>query len=413
MLIGCDVFFQLLLPSEAEYTNACSNESTSQPTSPCILNTKLGHVIAGALESSIIKNQVVSLLCTTCNTDVSNNIKKFWEVERVPEIFIEGDSEHNLAEDVFVKSVKLENKKFQVDLPLKLEKDKINETLGNSFDLALHRFYSLERRLHKNVNLLSDYQKFIDEYIELGHGHYIDLASYNFNDDPIYFMPHHAVINEHSKSTRTRVVYDASMKTNNKISLNDILLNGPMVQKELFDIALLFRTGKYTLNADIKKMFRNILVNPEHTSLQNILWRNNPNQASSTYLATRCLLELANRYQHEFPLASFIIKNCTYVDDILYSHSDINILFNAKNELREMLGYGSFGLHKWASNTPGVLSDIPEADQQFSELDLLQNNLSMKALGLTFDIKKDCFIISKRFHATIMVTEPGVGCLLA
>lgn len=407
MLIGADVFFQVLLPLEESPHLPAYNDDLPQ-SSPCILNTKLGHIIAGAWTSHIIKNQVVSLLCTTCQSDVSENIKRFWEQESVPELLIEGDSEHQLTESIFINTVKLENKKFQVDLPLKLDKCKINETLGNSFDLALHRFFSLERRLQKNSNLLSDYHKFIDEFVELGHGHYIDISSYNFNDDPIYFMPHHAVINEQSKSTRIRVVFDASMKTSNKMSLNDILLNGPMVQKELFDIVLLFRVGQYTLNADIKKMFRNILVNPEHTSLQNILWRTNPNEAvrcirldtviygmkSSSYLATRCLHELAQRFEQDLPLASYIIQNCTYVDDILYSCSDLNTLLEAKKQLRQMLGYASFGLHKWASNIPGILSDIPEAEQQFTELDFEKGRVSMKALGLTLDIKKDCFTIN-------------------
>ncbi|XP_048478565.1 uncharacterized protein LOC105389454 [Plutella xylostella] len=205
-----------------------------------------------------------------------------------------------------------------------------------------------------------------------------------------------------------RVVFDCSMKTNKKISLNDILLNGPTVQKELFDIVLLYRYGEYTLSSDIKKMFRNILVNPEHTSLQNILWRDNSSQAircirldtvsygmkSSSYLATRCLFELAKTHEHNLPLAAFIIKNCTYVDDIIYSCSDLNQLIEAKRQLCEMLSYGSFSLHKWASNTPSILADIPEAEQQFSQLELQKGNYSMKALGLNLDVQKDCFIIN-------------------
>ncbi|XP_048480502.1 uncharacterized protein LOC125489262 [Plutella xylostella] len=205
-----------------------------------------------------------------------------------------------------------------------------------------------------------------------------------------------------------RVVFDCSMKTNKKISLNDILLNGPTVQKELFDIVLLYRYGEYTLSSDIKKMFRNILVNPEHTSLQNILWRDNSSQAircirldtvsygmkSSSYLATRCLFELAKTHEHDLPLAAFIIKNCTYVDDIIYSCSDLNQLIEAKRQLCEMLSYGSFSLHKWASNTPSILADIPEAEQQFSQLELQKGNYSMKALGLNLDVQKDCFIIN-------------------
>lgn len=108
-----------------------------------------------------------------------------------------------------------------MDLPLKIPLDNVNETLGNSFDLALYRFLNLEKKLQKNVNLLAEYQNFIHEYVELGHAHFIDFKSINFKKDPLYFLPHHAVINENSKTTRLRAVFDGSMKTTNKISLND------------------------------------------------------------------------------------------------------------------------------------------------------------------------------------------------
>lgn len=131
-------------------------------------------------------------------------------------------------------------------------------------------------------------------------------------------------------------------------------------KKNLYDIILLFRFGKFTFSSDIRFFFRHILVNPEHTSLQNILWRNDPSQAikyirldsvtygmkSSSYVATRCLLELAQRYEHDLPLAAFIIKKCTYVDNILYSCSDMHQLLKAKRQLCKMLSYGSFKLHK-------------------------------------------------------------------
>lgn len=78
------------------------------------------------------------------------------------------------------------------------------------------------------------------------------------------------------------------------------------------------------MSSDIKKMFSNILINPDLNSLQNVLWRDDPSQAikcmrldtvtygvrSSSYLATLCLLELAQRNEHELPLASVIIKHC-------------------------------------------------------------------------------------------------------
>lgn len=428
MLIGADVFFQVLQPTltPKAATQPPLAEQQRQPArqepppegqqppraglkgeqgTVNIVNTKFGHIVAGGLPSQNEVNKIVSLVCTKC--DVDSSIAKFWETEKVPEIFKEHIPEQELVEDNFQSNFQLSNNRFQVDLPLKVPIGEVNDTLGESFDLALYRFLNLEKKLQKNIHLQTEYHKFIHQYVELGHAHFVNFESINFNKDPVYFLPHHAVINEGSKTTRTRVVFDGSMKTRNKISLNDILLNGPIVQRDLFDIILLYRIGDYTFNSDIIKMFRNVLVNPDHTSLQNILWRDRPDEPikcirldtvtyglkSSSYLATRCLLELANQHEQDFPLASFIIKNCIYVDDVLYANSDLNTLFEAKAQLESLLGLGGFKMHKWASNCETFLNSTPINDRQLDNIEFQKEVCSIKALGLTIDANNDCFII--------------------
>ncbi|KAL0893471.1 hypothetical protein ABMA27_013673 [Loxostege sticticalis] len=431
MLMGADIFFQVLLPqSEQESSSLASNEQRTQrrrqqqheetQSSYVVTNTRFGKIVAGALPADTYSNNnnVISLHCHTCDNNISElneTLKTFWKVEDVPQLINEQCSETEQAEVIFSKSVKLENQKFQVDLPLKVNLDQVNETLGSSFDLALFRFLSLEKRLHKNINLLTQYQKFIDEYIELGQAHYVNINSYDFANDPVYFLPHHPVINEGSKSTPVRVVFNGSMPTSKGLSLNDIQLNGPKVQRDLFEILMLFRFGDYMFTTDIRRMFRNIKLNPTHTPLQNILWRNNPQEPiqcicldtvtyglkSSSYLATRCLLELANRYEHDFPLASFVLKNCTYIDDVLYSNADLGILMETKRQLCEMLRLGSLDTHKWSSNQASVLSDIPLQKQHFESLDFEQDcNFNIKTLGLQLNLKQDSFIISSSKNQT-------------
>lgn len=421
MLIGADVFFQVILPPATPQVQTSTSQPLKNDASSChlqpvcttkevpnIINTCFGHVIGGSLPSFKTVSNFATNLCLKCDDDLSETISNFWKTETVPEILSEKGSEQEITENIFQSSVKLENNRFCVDLPLKVPLADVNGILGNSFDLALTRFINLEKKLQRSPFLLTEYQKFIDEYVNLGHGHYFDIASYDFSREPIYFLPHHAVFNENSKTTRTRVVFDGSMKTNKRVSLNDILLNGPVVQNDLFDIVMLYRIGNHTFSTDIKRMFRNVLVSPQFTSLTNILWRDNPSKPiqcirldtvtyglkSSTYLATRCLYELANRYEDQFPLASFIIKNCTYVDDILYSNSDTETILKAKQELCELLSMGGFETHKWSSNSTDLLSDIPVNRQQFDNVDLQKNECYMKTLGLNLDVIKDRFIVT-------------------
>jgi hypothetical protein len=52
-------------------------------------------------------------------------------------------------------------------------------------------------------------------------------------DDAVY-LPHHAVMKESSSPTRLREVFDGSAKTTNGLSLNDNLMCGPRIQRDLF-----------------------------------------------------------------------------------------------------------------------------------------------------------------------------------
>jgi len=106
--------------------------------------------------------------------------------------------------------------RFIVHLPFRNNSLKI----GNSYNIPKRRFLSMERRLENNMELKNEYVKFINEYKELGHLEQIFDDQYVNNVNTCY-LPHHAVVKESSKSTRVRVVFDASCKSDNGVSLND------------------------------------------------------------------------------------------------------------------------------------------------------------------------------------------------
>ncbi|KAI5644597.1 putative peptidase (DUF1758) domain-containing protein [Phthorimaea operculella] len=121
MLMSAGIFFQVLqLQSQPEVLRCDGDPACNDLRSLSIIDTKLGHVVAGDLphESG---DQQVALFCRSCDSEVSHNVKKFWEVESVPQLLKEGDSEQQIAEDIFTSTVKLVDKRFQVDLPLKVE----------------------------------------------------------------------------------------------------------------------------------------------------------------------------------------------------------------------------------------------------------------------------------------------------
>jgi hypothetical protein len=119
------------------------------------------------------------------------------------------------------------------------------------------KFLKLEQRLLKQPQLRKDYSDFLEEYIQLGHMTPLGAAEVKRNS-PNFYMPHHGVLKETSSTTKLRVAFSGSEKSSNGVSLNDILMTGPKVQDDLFDIVQSFRLCKIVMSADLMKMNRQV-----------------------------------------------------------------------------------------------------------------------------------------------------------
>ncbi|XP_072392197.1 uncharacterized protein [Diabrotica undecimpunctata] len=329
---------------------------------PVLQNTHLGYIMFGslppyALHKGIYRSQLspthsnVSLFVQSTSEEdkLDNIIRQFFEVEEVtPSVKI--SSSEDLAEQIFTETTQiLPSGRFQVKLPLISET--AHKMLGNSYNMARKRFISLANKLLKHENVYSQYKAFINEYVSLGHAKKVPLSLTNVHLENKYFLPHHSVIKEESLTTKLRVVFDGSMKSSSGYSLNDILLKGKTLQPELFDILLRFRLYTYVFTSDIQKMYRQVQIHPDHTFLQNILWRDSPEQdieclelqtvtygtKSASFQSTRCLMELAKTHQNNYPLASDALLTGCYVDDILYGANDTQTLLKAHNEITDLL----------------------------------------------------------------------------
>ena len=76
------------------------------------------------------------------------------------------------------------------------------------------------------------------------------------NSEKIFYILHRAVIRESAKSTKLRIVYDASAKANNStVSFNDCLETGPPLQNSLYDVLVRSRMRPILLCGDIQKDF--------------------------------------------------------------------------------------------------------------------------------------------------------------
>ena len=69
--------------------------------------------------------------------------------------------------------------------------------------------------------------------------------------DQVWYLPHFPVLRPDKSTTKTRIVFDASAKFND-LSLNDIVLQEPKLQSDLFAVLLRFRRDPVALMCDIK-----------------------------------------------------------------------------------------------------------------------------------------------------------------
>lgn len=409
MLISADLYFDLLLPGIIKLG----------PNLPVLQNTRLGWLVCGSapanpfINSNSGSNSDVSLFCQNLE-DVNEIIPRFWQLEEVTnKHFL--SPEDKACEQHFTSTVqRLANGQFQVDLPLRAP-DEFRK-LGSSLGPAIKRFQFLEKRFQRNNRLFEGYKRFIDEYISLGHGKVIPFNFDNFGLDGTdfrVFLPHHCVIKESSLTTKLRVVFDASSKTSTGLSLNDIMFKGFTVQPELFEILCRFRSFTFVFVADIQKMYRMVVVNPQQRHLQNIIWRDSCQDEfkcielqtvtygtnSAPYLATRCLNQLGYDEATKFPLASKAILNQCYVDDILTGANTKTEALELKDQLIKLLASAGFVLHKWSSNDQSLINCAENI--KGNEKDILDNTVSSKVLGISWNPSEDVFKIS----------VPDVNCL--
>ncbi|GFV34266.1 uncharacterized protein TNCV_991871 [Trichonephila clavipes] len=214
--------------------------------------------------------------------------------------------------------------KYVVSMPLKKEPS----CLGNSKDIALKRLGSLWNRLARDDNYLNLYREFLRDYERLGH-----MKEVTNETEPkiAYYATHHGIYRPEKSTTKLRVVFNCSSLTDNRISLNDIQYNGGVIQEDLYAQMLRFRTYTYAFTADIKMMYRTILINPKQRNLQRIVWCESEHESpkiyelstvtygtvSAPYLAQRTLTQLSMDEEANFPIAASVLRNNLYMDDVL------------------------------------------------------------------------------------------------
>nr|CAI5844533.1 unnamed protein product [Callosobruchus analis] len=378
ILLGASVFWQIL----------CTGQISLGDSQPILQKTKFGWILSGTclIMDPKAESQRILSYHTSEQRSLDETVSKFWEIEEV-ESPKQASREDASIESHFVANVQRNpSGRFIVKIPFN---EKVSE-LGESREVALKRFYSMERKLSKYPDLKREYDSFLQEYEHLGH---MSQITEDPSQNPSCYLPHHYVLKESSTTTKIRVVFDASAKTSSGLSLNDVQMVGPVIQRDLFTLILNFRSYTYVITADCEKMYRQVLLPEADRDYHRILWRSNQESevqcftlntvtygtASASFLATRVLKQLADEYQGQYPLACEVIRNNFYMDDLLTGAETVDKLLELKEEISQVLRKGGFNLRKWQSNIPSLLSSNELPNKPFGK------DVSQSTLGIVWN----------------------------
>ncbi|XP_029163323.1 uncharacterized protein LOC114934777 [Nylanderia fulva] len=344
ILIGAEVFLKLL----------CVGQIRASSEHPTLQKTQFGWILAGRLNNlPMTTHNVQSFHATFTNNQLHDQLSKFWDVED-PRIVAEHIKAEALCEDHFLANTSQDSYgRYTVKVPV--NESLINQ-LGDSKSIALKRLQNLEKRFCREPALKEQYARFISEYLSLGHMKQVNELPNEHEQS--YYLPHHCVFKGSEPSSKIRVVFYASCKSASGVSLNNALSVGPVVQQDLTSILLRFLTYE---------------------------------TSSASFLATRCLKDLAERHTLKFPVGSTHFLHDFYVDDILTRADSIQKTKSIWDEIIQLLKLGSFELSKWASTHPQLLDSL---DNQSDKPIPIEDKTISHILGIQWNQDADTFHFS-------------------
>ena len=365
------------------------------PGTPIAQSTVFGWILSGAIDSSNPRKQTLEVFHTRVEESVSTVLQKFWEIEEIPTKSI-WSVDDQFCEDLFTRTTSRNKQgRFVVRLPFCKR-----TPLIDSKQIAQACLARSVRRRSKVPSLDEAYKAFMHEYQQLGH---MKPSSSSERENAKCYLPHHAVFRK-DNSSKIRVVFNASQKGRNGLSLNDLLLPGPKLQSDIGIVLTNWRFHSFVFTADIVKMFRQILVHADDAQWQHILWQDSAESpmldlqavtvtygtAPAPFLAIRTLLQLALEGSSCYSQAAEILKSQIYVDDIFSGASSIELAMSRRKELTELLATAGMELSKWAANEPQLVGDISTSGNDV-HVDL---DASVSALGLLWRPSVDSFFFS-------------------
>ena len=221
-----------ILVGSDQYWSLVSGRVVRGEHGPTAIETKLGWVLSGPIPEGTQVNRQQSNLVTThvlksavkpvdvTNETLDGTLKTFWELESL------GIKPRTLYEE-FQEQISFTNERYEVHLPWKTP----HPLLPDNYQLSRKRLENLLERLRHEPEVLREYDSVIKEQLHRGIVEVVEKPSEG-EVGKVHYIPHHAVIRRDKLTTKLRVVYDASAKSDG-VALNDCLYAGPPLAENI------------------------------------------------------------------------------------------------------------------------------------------------------------------------------------
>ncbi|XGW34476.1 hypothetical protein V3C99_018406 [Haemonchus contortus] len=252
------------------------------------------------------------------------------------------------------------------------------KNLKVNFSVTYRRLQSLLRTLNGDEEKLKLYNDTLTTYLQEG---VIEEAKNFSHGVATFYLPHRHVWSP-SKSTKLRIVIDASSHAKGEYCLNDVIFEGHSLAPLIHEVVLQFRTHLNTMVADIQKAFLQIRLPKEHRHVTRFLWVKNPSlpltgdnlryfhfcrvafgiNASPAILNQSILKQIE---QSQSDIASEL-PNSLYVDNVLLEGRTAEELLKKYTESKRLFSSIGMNLRDYLSNSVTVNKNIAECDRAAS-----------------------------------------------
>ncbi|XP_075151710.1 uncharacterized protein LOC142225776 isoform X1 [Haematobia irritans] len=277
--------------------------------------------------------------------------------------------------------------------------------IPDSYQMALNRLYSVEKKMSKDPEFAMQYYDKINDYIKKGYARKLSKQEIENGGSGIFYLPHFGVKNPNKKGIR--LVFDAAAETN-QFSLNKALLQGPDINNSLISILLKFREASVAVCGDIQEMFHQISISKEDQNSQRFLWRDDKEKPVETYVMQRLIFgatcsptiaqyvknENAKEFIEEAPRAVHGIVERHYVDDYVDCfQSEEEAILVLKDVIR-IHKFGGFHLRNISSNSEAIKRMYGNP----TNYEFLNSNHTERVLGIHWLSQSDVFCFKLILH---------------